>query len=80
MYAEAAVGGNIALIEEGDVIEIDIDAHSVNIKVSDEELKKRRANWKPRPPKITSGYLARYTAMVSSGSRGAILEVPNADK
>jgi dihydroxy-acid dehydratase len=77
---EAAVGGNIALIEEGDVIEIDIDAHSVNIKVSDEELKKRRANWKPRPPKITSGYLARYTAMVSSGSRGAILEVPNADK
>lgn len=77
---EAAVGGNIALIEEGDVIEIDIDAHSVNIKVSDEELKKRRENWKPRPPKITSGYLARYTAMVSSGSRGAILEVPNADK
>lgn len=73
---EAAVGGNIALVEEGDIIEIDIMANTINFRVSIEELAKRRANWKPRQPKITSGYLARYSALVTSGNRGAILEIP----
>lgn len=73
---EAAVGGNIALVEEGDIIKIDIMANKIDFIVSDEELNKRRENWKPRQPKITTGYLARYAAMVTSGNRGAILEVP----
>jgi dihydroxy-acid dehydratase len=73
---EAAVGGNIALVEDGDIIQIDIDANTLNVLVSDEELEARRAKWKPRKPKITTGYLARYTAMVTSGNRGAILEIP----
>ena len=73
---EAAVGGNIALVEEGDIIDIDINANTINFRVSDEELAKRRAVWKPRQPKITTGYLARYAALVTSGNRGAILEVP----
>lgn len=73
---EAAVGGPIALVEEGDIIEIDIPNNRLNLKVSDEELKERRAKWQPREPKITTGYLARYAAMVTSGNRGAILEIP----
>ncbi|MBU3173434.1 dihydroxy-acid dehydratase [Clostridium estertheticum] len=73
---EAAVGGNIALIHEGDIILIDINANSINFNVSDEELKIRKANWKPRKPSITTGYLARYAALVSSGNKGAILEIP----
>jgi dihydroxy-acid dehydratase len=73
---EAAVGGPIALVEEGDIIEIDINANSLNMKVSEEELKERRAKWQPREPKIKTGYLARYAAMVTSGNRGAILEIP----
>ncbi|MBU3160376.1 dihydroxy-acid dehydratase [Clostridium frigoris] len=73
---EAAVGGNIALIHEGDIISIDINANSINFKVTDEELKIRRINWKPRKPSITTGYLARYAALVSSGNKGAILEIP----
>lgn len=73
---EAAVGGPIALIEEGDRIEINIPENTLNVAVTDEVLKERRKNWKPRQPKITTGYLARYTAMVTSGNRGAILEVP----
>jgi dihydroxy-acid dehydratase len=73
---EAAVGGNIALVEEGDIIDIDINANTINFRVSEEELAKRRAAWKPRQPKITTGYLARYAALVTSGNRGAILEVP----
>lgn len=72
---EAAVGGNIALIEDGDIIQIDIMANKINFVISEEELNKRRANWKPRKPKITTGYLARYAAMVTSGNRGAILEM-----
>lgn len=76
---EAAVGGNIALVEEGDTISIDIDNNSVNFLVSDEELEVRRSKWQPRKPKITTGYLARYAAMVTSGNRGAILEVPKSD-
>lgn len=71
---EAAVGGNIALIHEGDMIEIDIPANTINILVSDEELEKRRAQWKPRQPKITTGYLARYAKLVSSGASGAVLD------
>lgn len=73
---EAAVGGPIALVEEGDIISIDIPNNKLNMKVSDEELEKRRQAWKPREPKVTSGYLARYAAMVTSGNRGAVLEVP----
>ena len=73
---EAAVGGPIALVEEGDIIAIDIPGHSITLKVSDEELAARRAAWKPRQPRITTGYLARYASMVTSGNRGAILEVP----
>jgi dihydroxy-acid dehydratase len=75
---EAAVGGNIALIEEGDIIDIDINANSLNFRISDEELAARRVKWQPREPKITTGYLSRYVAMVTSGNRGAILEVPKA--
>ena len=73
---EAAVGGPIALIEEGDIIKIDIPANTINVDVSDEELEARRAKWQPREPKVTSGYLARYASMVTSGNRGAILEIP----
>ena len=68
------MGGNIALIEEGDMIEIDIPANKINVLVSDEELENRRAAWKPRQPRITTGYLARYAKQVTSGSTGAILE------
>lgn len=71
---EAAVGGNIALIEEGDMIEIDIPAHTINVLVSDEVLEERRKNWKPRTPRITTGYLARYAKLVTSGSTGAVLK------
>ena len=70
---EAAVGGNIALIREGDVIEIDIEKNTINMLVSEEELKARRAQWQPKPPKVTTGYLARYAKLVTSGSTGAVL-------
>ncbi|ODA42852.1 dihydroxy-acid dehydratase [Desulfosporosinus sp. BG] len=73
---EAAVGGNIALIEDGDIIQIDIMANKIDFIISDTELIKRRANWKPRKPRITTGYLARYAAQVTSGNKGAILEIP----
>jgi dihydroxy-acid dehydratase len=73
---EAAVGGNIALVEEGDIIQIDINNNSLNFVITEEELEARRAKWQPREPKITTGYLARYVSMVTSGNRGAILEVP----
>ena len=72
---EAAVGGPIALVEEGDIISIDIEANVLNLKVSDEEMEERRKNWKPRAPKVTTGYLARYASMVTSGNRGAVLEI-----
>ncbi|MCR4926854.1 MAG: dihydroxy-acid dehydratase [Lachnospiraceae bacterium] len=71
---EAAVGGPIALIEEGDIIDIDIPANSLNVRLSDEELAARRAKWQPRQPRVTTGYLARYAKMVTSANRGAILE------
>jgi dihydroxy-acid dehydratase len=73
---EAAVGGPIAFVEEGDMIEIDINNYSITLKVSDGELAKRKAAWTPREPKVTTGYLARYASMVTSGNRGAILEIP----
>lgn len=72
---EAAVGGNIALIRDGDMISIDIMANTIQVKLSDEELAQRRAQWKPKQPKITTGYLARYAALVTSGNRGAVLDV-----
>ena len=77
---EAAVGGPIALVEEGDIIKIDINNTMITLDVPDDVLAQRKAAWKPRTPKVTTGYLARYAAMVTSGNRGAILEVPKADK
>ena len=73
---EAAVGGPIALIEEGDIIKINIPKNTINVDVSDEVLAERKKNWVPREPKINSGYLARYRQLVTSGNRGAILEIP----
>ena len=77
---EAAVGGPIALVEEGDIISIDINNNSLNVLVSDEELAERRKKWQPREPKVTTGYLARYAALVTSGNRGAVLEIPKTQK
>lgn len=74
---EAAVGGPIALVEEGDMISINIPENSLNMKVSDEELARRKENWQPREPKVTTGYLSRYREMVTSGNRGAVLEIPH---
>ncbi len=72
---EAAVGGPIALVEEGDIISIDIDNHRLDVKVSEEEMAARKEKWQPRKPLVTSGYLARYAAMAAPASRGAILEI-----
>ena len=73
---EAAVGGPIALVEEGDMIRIDIPANKLDVLVSDETLAERRKNWQPREPKVTTGYLSRYRELVTSGNKGAVLEVP----
>ncbi len=73
---EAAVGGPIALVEEGDIIDIDIPGLSLNIRVSDEEMAERKAKWQPREPKVTTGYLRRYAAQVTSGNMGAVLKTP----
>ncbi len=70
---EAASGGPIALVREGDIVDIDIDKGTLNVRVSDEELKARRAQWSPRPPRITTGYLARYARLVSPASEGAVV-------
>ena len=70
---EAAAGGPIALIEDGDEIEIDIAARKVNLKVADSVLDERRKNWRPREPAVTTGYLARYARQVTSGVTGAIM-------
>ena len=72
---EAAVGGPIALVEEGDIIRINIPENRLDVLVSDEELERRRQNWKPREQELT-GYLARYRRLVTSGNRGAVLELP----
>ena len=71
---EAAVGGPIALVEEGDIIAIDINANTIHVKVSDEEMAARKARWQPREPKITTGYLKRYARLVTSADKGAVLE------
>ncbi|MBR5858077.1 MAG: dihydroxy-acid dehydratase [Phascolarctobacterium sp.] len=73
---EAREGGNIALIQNGDIIEIDIPNRSLNVKLSEEELAERRANWVCPPPKVKSGYLARYAALVTSAATGAVLRIP----
>ena len=72
---EAAVGGPIALVEEGDIISIDIDNHKLNVLVSDEEMAARKARWQPRTPQVTTGYLARYASLVTSAERGAVQQV-----
>ena len=72
---EAAVGGPIALVKEGDIISINIPENTLNVRISDEEMAKRRAEWQPREPKVITGYLARYHELVTSGNRGAILEI-----
>lgn len=72
---EAAVGGPIAFVEEGDIIQINIPENRLDVKVSEEVMEQRRAKWQPREPKVTTGYLARYASMVTSGNRGAILEI-----
>jgi len=71
---EAASGGTIGLVEEGDLIAIDIPAHTIQLKVSNEELEARRAKWVCPEPKIKTGYLARYAKLVTSAARGAVLE------
>ena len=71
---EAAVGGPIALVEEGDLIKINIKEKTLDFVVSDEELARRKATWTPREPKVTTGYLARYASMVTSGDKGAVLK------
>lgn len=72
---EAAVGGPIALVEEGDRIRIDIPGNRLEVLVSDEEMDARKEKWQPREPRVTTGYLARYAKMVTSGNRGAVLEI-----
>ncbi|MDO4632351.1 MAG: dihydroxy-acid dehydratase [Eubacteriales bacterium] len=72
---EAAVGGPIAFVEEGDIIKINIPENTLDFVISEEEFERRKANWQPREPKVKTGYLARYAKMVTSGNRGAILEV-----
>lgn len=74
---EAAVGGPIALVEEGDRISINIPEHKLELLVDEEELARRRAEWKLRKPAVTTGYLARYAKMVTSARRGAVLEIPD---
>lgn len=71
---EAAVGGNIALLRDGDMIDIDIPGKSINVLISDEELEQRRTQLKPFESKVKKGYLSRYARAVTSGSKGAILE------
>ena len=71
---EAAVGGPIALVQEGDIIKININEKTLDVDVSEEELEERRKAWTPRKPKITTGYLGRYSKMVTSGDRGAVLD------
>ena len=72
---EAAAGGNIGLIQEGDIIEIDIPEYRINVQLSDEELEVRRAAWSAPAPKVTSGWLARYAKLVGPSSKGAIMEL-----
>jgi dihydroxy-acid dehydratase len=73
---EAALGGPIAFVKEGDLIRVNIPENRLDLMVSDEELAARKVNWVPKEPEITTGYLARYRAMVTSGDKGAVLQVP----
>ena len=70
---EAASGGNIALLQEGDVVEIDIPAGTLNARLCDGELEERRKSWQPPEPRVKKGYLSRYARMVSSASEGAVV-------
>ena len=77
MSPEAAVGGPIALVEEGDLIRIDIPGLNLELcRYQGKSLRKRRQAWQPKEPEVRTGYLARYASMVTSGNRGAILEIP----
>ena len=76
---EAAEGGVIGLLKERDIIEIDINARSINVRLGDGEIAERRKNWKPVPPKVSTGYLARYAAQVSSAATGAVFRKPETD-
>ncbi|QQO09093.1 dihydroxy-acid dehydratase [Breznakiella homolactica] len=71
---EAADGGTIGLLKDGDIISIDIDNHSISVKLSDSELERRKAEWKPLPPRVTTGYLARYAQQVTSAASGAVFK------
>ena len=71
---EAAVGGTIGLVQEGDEISIDVDQRKIELRVSEQELARRRSSWRPLPPKVPTGYLARYAQQVSSAARGAVME------
>lgn len=72
---EAALGGPIAFVEDGDTIRIDIPANTLDVLISDEDMEERRAKWQPREPRVTTGYLKRYQAMVTSANTGAILKI-----
>ena len=72
---EAAAGGLIGLVEPGDIIAIDIPNRTITLEVPDAEIARRRADWKPREPKIKTGYLARYAAMATSADTGGVLKV-----
>ena len=71
---EAAACGPIGLVEPGDIIEIDIPGHKLNVQLSDEELEARKKNWKPREPRFKTGYLAKYAKMATSADTGAVLK------
>lgn len=73
---EAAVGGPIALVEEGDIININIPEYKLELDISEEEMNKRRAKWQPRKPKVSGGYISRYERLVTSADKGAVLRVP----
>jgi dihydroxy-acid dehydratase len=72
---EAAEGGPIAFVEDGDIIELDLDNRKIELQISDEEMSKRRANWKGFEPKIKTGYLARYSKLVTSASTGGVMKI-----
>lgn len=72
---EAALGGPIALVEEGDTISIDMNKNTIQVEISEEEMQARKAKWQPREPKITTGYVSRYAALVTSANTGAVLQV-----
>jgi len=73
---EAAAGGPIAVIKEGDIISIDVKRRSLNVEISEEELKERMSKWKPKPPKINRGYLRRYSSLVQSADKGGTFRIP----